>query len=169
MIYIIYFILTINFLFPFDHSFNQKSIENLKNYIDNNDLFANDGSSYFSSSFVRIDSFADSSIDMLVQCFTKAAEWDEFLKVKEKLAIQVKEIIENEKVIWSGCYELDEIGSGENSAMAKLVSITLSAGIDLILDYKLKAGVQAAPSDKNIIEYFFKILKKHNISIHKRQ
>ena len=34
MIYIIYFILTINFLFPFDYSFNQKSIENLKKKTD---------------------------------------------------------------------------------------------------------------------------------------
>ena len=52
--------------------------------------------------------------------------------------------------------------------MAKLVSITLSACIDLILNGKLKAGVQAAPSDKNNIEYFFKILKEHHISIHKK-
>ena len=75
-----------------------KNIRNLiKEYIDKNQDFANDGSSYFNSSYVRIDSFADSSIDMLVQCFTKEDNWDEFLKVKEKLAIKVKEIIENEK------------------------------------------------------------------------
>ena len=36
------------------------------------------------------------------------------------------------------CYELDETGSGENTAMALLVSITLSAGIDLIIQNKFR-------------------------------
>ena len=69
--------------------------------------------------------------------------------------------------LWSGSYELDEIGSGENSAMAILVSVTLSAGIDLILKKKLNPGVQAAPKNKESIDYFFKILKKYNINIKK--
>ena len=73
----------------------------------------------------------------------------------------------NEK-IWSGCYELDETGSGENSAMALLVSITLTAGVDLILQNKLNPGVQAAPHSENNIEYFFKILKNYNINIKKK-
>ena len=33
---------------------------------------------------------------MLVQCFTKDSDWDKFIAVKEKLAIKIKEIIENE-------------------------------------------------------------------------
>ena len=57
----------------------------------------NDDKSYFSSSFVRIDSFSDSSIDMLVQCFTNVTNWNEYIKVKETLAITIKEIVENEK------------------------------------------------------------------------
>ena len=70
---------------------------NVKNYIDNNDLFANDGSSYYKSSFVRIENFSDSSIDMLVECFVNTSEWVKFIETKEKLAIQIKEIVENEK------------------------------------------------------------------------
>ena len=69
--------------------------------------------------------------------------------------------------LWSGSYELDQIGSGENSAMAILVSITLSSGIDLILKKKLNPGVQAAPKNKENIDYFFKILKEYNINIKK--
>ena len=34
---------------------------------------------------------------MSVQCFTKNSEWDKFISVKEKLAINIKEIVENEK------------------------------------------------------------------------
>ena len=46
------------------------------------------------SYFVRIDSFSDSSIDMLVQTFTKTNDWGEFLKIKENLAIKLIEIFE---------------------------------------------------------------------------
>ena len=49
--------------------------------------------------------------------------------------------------------------------MAKLVSITLSAVIDLMLENQLKTGVQAAPSDRDIINYIFKILLEHSITI----
>ena len=69
----------------------------IKEFIDKDKNFKNDDKSYFSSSFVRIDSFSDSSIDMLVQCFTNVTNWDEYIKVKETLAITIKEIVENEK------------------------------------------------------------------------
>ena len=52
--------------------------------------------------------------------------------------------------------------------MATLVSVTLSAGIDLILKKKLNPGVQAAPKNKESIDYFFKILKEYNINIKKK-
>ena len=75
-----------------------KNIRNqIKKFIDTDKSFANDGSSYFKSSYVRIDNFSDSSIDMLVQCFTNTTDWDKFIEIKEKLAIKIKEIVENEK------------------------------------------------------------------------
>jgi len=43
---------------------------------------------------VRVDKFSDSSIDMYVRCFTKTDSWEEWLLVKEKLAIEVKQIVE---------------------------------------------------------------------------
>ena len=43
---------------------------------------------------VRVDKFADSSIDMYIRCFTKTDDWDEWLAVKERLAIQIKQIVE---------------------------------------------------------------------------
>ena len=69
------------------------------------------------------------------------------------------------KKIFSSTYQLDEKGSGENTAMAKLVSITLSAAVDLMLEDKIKPGVQAAPSHKNNIDYFFKVLTDYSIKI----
>ena len=46
---------------------------------------------------VRVDKFADSSIDMYVRCFSKTDSWNEWLKVKENLALSVKQIVENNK------------------------------------------------------------------------
>ncbi|MBN2753089.1 MAG: mechanosensitive ion channel family protein [Rhodospirillaceae bacterium] len=43
--------------------------------------------------FVRIDKFSDSSIDILVYCFTRTTEWGEWLRVKEALAYRVKDIV----------------------------------------------------------------------------
>ena len=40
----------------------------------------------------RVDSFAESSLDMYVRCFTKTDDWDEWLAVKERLAIQIKQL-----------------------------------------------------------------------------
>ena len=46
---------------------------------------------------VRVDKFSDSSIDMYVRCFTKTDDWEEWLSVKEKLAIEIKKIVEKNK------------------------------------------------------------------------
>ncbi|GGO04209.1 putative MscS family protein [Iodidimonas muriae] len=44
--------------------------------------------------FVRIDAFSDSSIDILLYCFTRTTNWGEWLAIKEKLALQIKDIVE---------------------------------------------------------------------------
>ncbi|MFL2878423.1 MAG: mechanosensitive ion channel family protein [Candidatus Pelagibacter sp.] len=46
---------------------------------------------------VRVDKFAESSIDMYIRCFTKTDEWEEWLAVKERLAISIKQIVEKNK------------------------------------------------------------------------
>jgi len=43
---------------------------------------------------VRVDKFSDSSIDMYIRCFTKTNDWDEWLSVKERLALEIKQIVE---------------------------------------------------------------------------
>jgi len=44
---------------------------------------------------VRIEKFSDSSIDLLVRCFTNSNSWNDWLEVKERLAIKIKEIVES--------------------------------------------------------------------------
>ena len=43
---------------------------------------------------VRVDKFSDSSIDMYVRCFTNSSSWNEWLSVKERLALEIKQIVE---------------------------------------------------------------------------
>ena len=44
--------------------------------------------------FVRIDRFSDSSIDIMVYCFTVTTGWGEWLAIKERLAYRIKSIVE---------------------------------------------------------------------------
>jgi len=44
--------------------------------------------------FVRIDRFSDSSIDIMVYCFTKTTSWGKWLAIKENLAFGIKGIVE---------------------------------------------------------------------------
>ena len=88
---------------------------------------------------------------------------------EDRVVLSVKlQGFENGKKIYKGTYFLDEKGSGENTAMGKLVSLTLSAGIELILDEKIAYGVKTAPHEEKNIGYFFKILEKYNIKIHQK-
>ncbi len=45
--------------------------------------------------FVHIDKFSDSSIDIMLYCFTNTTAWGEWLAIKERLAYKIKEIVEN--------------------------------------------------------------------------
>ena len=66
--------------------------DEINNLIEKDDNFAKNQNASF---YVRIDSFSDSSIDMLVQTFTVTNDWAEFLKIKETLAVKIIEIVEN--------------------------------------------------------------------------
>ncbi len=69
----------------------KKIRDEINKLIEKDDNFAKNQNASF---YVRIDSFSDSSIDMLVQTFTVTNEWAEFLKIKENLAVKIIEIVE---------------------------------------------------------------------------
>ena len=70
----------------------KKIRDSITNLIEDNEDFAKNENSSF---FIRIDSFSDSSIDMLVQAFTVTNDWSEFLRIKEELAVSIKDIVES--------------------------------------------------------------------------
>lgn len=63
----------------------------IEDYIMTNDDFAKPPEV---STFIRIDSFNDSSIDIMLYCFTKTTVWGEWLEIKEQLALAIKDIVE---------------------------------------------------------------------------
>lgn len=65
--------------------------DGIESYVMENDAFAKPPETQL---FVRIDSFSDSSIDLMLYCFTKTTNWGEWLKIKENLAYAIKEIVE---------------------------------------------------------------------------
>lgn len=65
--------------------------DGIEHYVMENDAFAKPPETLL---FVRIDSFSDSSIDIMLYCFTKTTNWGEWLEVKESLAYAIKEIVE---------------------------------------------------------------------------
>ncbi|MDG2242394.1 MAG: mechanosensitive ion channel family protein [Rhodospirillaceae bacterium] len=67
--------------------------DGIETYITTDDAFASPAEV---STFVRIDRFSDSSIDILLYCFTKTTDWGKWLEIKETLAYKIKEIVEAE-------------------------------------------------------------------------
>jgi MscS family membrane protein len=75
----------------YDTTVNQlKKIRNeIENHIKKSDDFDN-----AVGIAVRVEKFSDSSIDMRVRCFTTSNSFSTWLEVKEKLAIEIKQIVE---------------------------------------------------------------------------
>ena len=69
----------------------KKIRDEITHLIEQDDNFAKNKNTNF---FVRIDSFSDSSIDMLIQVFIVTNDWGNFLKIKEDLAVKLIEIFE---------------------------------------------------------------------------
>ena len=65
--------------------------DEIEKYVTTNDDFADPSQV---ATFVRIDRFNDSSIDIMLYCFTKTTRWGEWLAIKEELAYTVKRIVE---------------------------------------------------------------------------
>lgn len=64
--------------------------DNIRNYIEEGEEFVEPE---LANTFVRIDRFNDSSIDILVYCFTHTKVWGEWLEIKERLAYKIMEIV----------------------------------------------------------------------------
>lgn len=65
--------------------------DGIEDYVVNNPDFVDPSEI---STFVRIDQFSDSSIDIMLYCFTVTTNWGDWLEIKETLAYKIKDIVE---------------------------------------------------------------------------
>ena len=85
----------INWVIGLEYSSTLEQIKNLTEYLldflnKSDDFIINDNY----KAFVRLDKFNDSSIDILIYCFTSTNDWEKFLEIKEKLAMEIKSKVE---------------------------------------------------------------------------
>ncbi len=70
----------------------QLIIQDIKEYLNTSEDFETDPAK--TKTFVFVDSFGASSIDIMVYCFTKTTVWGEWLACKERLGYTIKDIVE---------------------------------------------------------------------------
>lgn len=69
----------------------QEITNRIKEYLTGNTSFAQPDEATL---FVVTDSFNDSSIDIMIYCFTKTTNWGEWLEIKQDFAFAIKHIVE---------------------------------------------------------------------------
>ncbi|MDP7460288.1 MAG: mechanosensitive ion channel family protein [Alphaproteobacteria bacterium] len=67
-------------------------VNGIKEHIYDNDDFETDPAKV--TTLIHVDSFNDSSIDILLYCFTSTTRWPQWMRVKEDLAFAIKGIVE---------------------------------------------------------------------------
>jgi MscS family membrane protein len=88
----------INWIIGVEYRTTSEQLKNIKNQIegyikDNKDFAVNDNAILS----VKIDQFAASSIDIKLICFTKTKQYQEWMNVKDTLALEIKNIVEKNK------------------------------------------------------------------------
>jgi MscS family membrane protein len=85
----------ISWIIGIEYNSSLKQIKNFTDEINDYIIHSNDFTvNEEFKSFVRLDKFNESSIDILIYCFASTNDWDNFLKIKENLGIRIKEEIE---------------------------------------------------------------------------
>ena len=88
----------INWMIGLEYKTTSEQLKNIKHqieeYIRNNEDFSKSQNTMLS---VKIDQFAASSIDIRLICFTKTKQFQEWLNVKDTLALEIKNIVEKNK------------------------------------------------------------------------
>jgi MscS family membrane protein len=64
----------------------------IKNYISQNDAIVQAPGA---SQYVCVESFSNTSIDVMVYCFTASTAYDEYIEVKEDLIFEIKRLVED--------------------------------------------------------------------------
>ena len=72
---------------------------------------------------------------------------------------------DTKQCIWRQSYAMDAFGNDQGSAMARLVSTTVSLAVEAVLEERIGAGVTAAPNDIGLVSDWLGYLNNHHDSI----
>ena len=72
---------------------------------------------------------------------------------------------ETDAVLWHESLNLDESGVEPTTAMAVLVSVTVSLAVDAVADGKLSPGVMPAPSDLAVVSDWLAVLEGQGVIV----
>lgn len=67
--------------------------------------------------------------------------------------------------IWRQSYSMDAFGNDKGSAMARLVSTTVSLAVEAVLEERIAAGVSAAPQEMDLVSDWLEYLNDHHEKI----
>ena len=67
---------------------------------------------------------------------------------------------DTKQTIWHQAYNMDAYGNEQGSAMARLVSITVSLAVEAVLAGNICAGVTAAPREEELVEAWLSYLRQ---------
>ena len=68
-------------------------VEGIREHVYGNPAFETDPARV--TTLINVDSFNDSSIDILLYCFTETTNWGDWMVIKEELAFRIKQIVED--------------------------------------------------------------------------
>ncbi len=66
----------------------------------------------------------------------------------------------NGRPVWHQSFAIDALGNENGTAMARLVSLTVSLAIEAVAAGKIPPGVSAAPADEDIVKDWFSTLQE---------
>jgi saccharopine dehydrogenase-like NADP-dependent oxidoreductase len=87
---------------------------------------------------------------------------------KDRVVLYVELLAKDENThqyIWRQSYSMDAYGNENGSAMARLVSTTVSLAVEAVLEERIPAGVSAAPNDMGLVSDWLGYLNDHHDTI----
>ena len=66
----------------------------------------------------------------------------------------------DDRPVWHESCTIDALGNDTGTAMARLVSLTVSLAVEAVAAGKIQPGVSAAPADQSIVQDWFDTLSK---------
>jgi saccharopine dehydrogenase-like NADP-dependent oxidoreductase len=87
---------------------------------------------------------------------------------KDRVVLYVELLAKDENThqyIWRQSYSMDAYGNENGSAMARLVSTTVSLAVEAVLEERIAAGVSAAPNDMGLVSDWLGYINDHHDTI----